>query len=157
MRIVLNPSPIDERMQEIDYNKLWLIFVNEIEAAGLSGGGAPEDLIPVFRARYPHLRAVITLGAAGSLYFDSEKLLPQPALPSDPTDTTCAGDTFEGYFTEALCRGCDEQTALLRGAAAAAIVISRVGAAGMIPTKPRWTGICHRQIPIMIYYRKTMM
>lgn len=135
MKIVLNPSPISEEMKKIDYGKLWLIFVNEVEVAGLTGGGTPEDLINDFRRRFPALSVVVTLGAAGSLYFDGKTLLRQPALPANPVDTTCAGDTFEGYFTAALCGGCNEKTALLRGAAAASIVISRIGAAGMIPTK----------------------
>ena len=31
MRVVLNPSPFDERIAECDLGLVWLMFVNEVE------------------------------------------------------------------------------------------------------------------------------
>ena len=135
MRVALNPSPFDEAMLKIDYNKVWLVFINETELAGLSCGRGAEAFIAEARAAFPDTRWVITLGDQGSMYFDRETLLTQAAFPVNAVDTTCAGDTFEGFFTEALCRGLPPAEALRRASAAAAVTVSRMGAAGMIPCR----------------------
>ena len=135
MHTVLNPSPINDAMCSIDYTKIGLVFINEVELAGLACGRTLDAFIGDMRKKYPETRWVVTLGKEGSLYFDAASLYRQPALPANVLDTTCAGDTFTGYFTAALCEGTDISTALLRGAAASSITISRVGAAGVIPTK----------------------
>ncbi len=135
MRTVLNPSPFTPAMREIDYAKIWLVFVNEEEAAGLAEGRAPGAFVADMRKKYPETCWVVTLGKEGSLYFDASSLYRQAALPANVADTTCAGDTFTGFFTAALCAGADIPSALLRGAAASSITISRVGAAGVIPAK----------------------
>ena len=135
MRVVLNPSPIDEKMRDIDYSRVWLVFINEVELAGLAAGRATDAFIADMRRTYPTCRWVITLGEKGSLYFDRDSSFRQEAVPANAVDTTCAGDTFTGFFTAALCGGADIPTALLHGAAAASVTVSRVGAAGVIPTK----------------------
>ena len=134
MRVVMNPSPFSEAMTGLDYAKIWLVFVNETEAQGLCRGAKPEDLIAEMRLRYPGLRWVVTLGENGSLYFDRDTFCRQSAFPATAIDTTCAGDTFTGYFTAALCRGLSPAEALRRASAASAITVSRMGAAGVIPT-----------------------
>ncbi len=135
MRTVLNPSPFAPEMRQVDYGKIWLVFVNETEAAGLTDGLPEEEWIRQTRLKYPGTRWVVTLGAKGSYYFDRDTLVRQAAVPAAAVDTTCAGDTFTGFFTEALVRGLSPKAALARGAAASAITVSRVGAAGVIPTK----------------------
>jgi ribokinase len=49
-------------------------------------------------------------------------------------DTTAAGDTFTGYYLAALASGADEATALRHASAAAAISVTRHGAADSIPS-----------------------
>ena len=135
MKTVLNPSPISSEMLGIDYSKIWLVFINEVELAGLAEGKSEEAFVADMRARFPHTRWVVTLGAAGSFYFDSSTLVRQAAVPAAAVDTTCAGDTFTGYFTEALVSGRSPAEALRRASAASAIAVSRVGAAGSIPER----------------------
>ena len=50
-------------------------------------------------------------------------------------DTTAAGDTFTGYFIGGLVRGETAKEALDNGAKAAAIAVSRPGAAPSIPNR----------------------
>ena len=76
---------------------------------------------------------VVTLGADGSLYFGPKGECRQAAYPAEAVDTTCAGDTFTGYFTEAFLRTGDPAYALARASAASAVAVSRVGAAETIP------------------------
>ncbi len=135
LRLVLNPSPFEENMRAIDYSRLFLVFINEVEFAGLAAGRDLDAFINDMRASCPDTRWVITLGGEGSLYFDKEVFLRQPAFPVNAVDTTCAGDTFTGFFTAALTRGEELGTCLRQASAASAVTVSRVGAAGVIPTK----------------------
>ena len=50
-------------------------------------------------------------------------------------DTTAAGDTFTGYFIGGLQLGEDPKTALEHAAKAAAIAVSRPGAAPSVPNR----------------------
>ena len=134
MRLVLNPSPFDAAMREIDYGSIWLVFINEVEFAGLAAGRDMDTFMADMRRRYPDTRWVVTFGAQGSLYFDKESCFRQPAFSVNAVDTTCAGDTFTGFFTAALTRGAPIPTCLLQATAASAVTVSRVGAAGVIPT-----------------------
>ena len=134
MAVVLNPSPFDDAMRDVDYAKVSLVFVNETEFAGLAAGRTTEDFIADMRRSCPDTRWVVTLGANGSFYFDKDQYCFQPAFPAHAVDTTCAGDTFTGFFTAALCKGEPVPEALRLGAAASAVTVSRVGAACAIPT-----------------------
>ena len=134
MRLVFNPSPFEDCLRGVDYGKLWLVFLNETELHGLSAGKPLEAFIEEMRLEYPDTRWVITFGAEGSLYFDRDVCVRQAAFPVNAVDTTCAGDTFTGFFTAALVRGESPHAALRLGAAAASVTVSRVGAAGVIPT-----------------------
>jgi ribokinase len=57
-----------------------------------------------------------------------------PAFKVTPTDTTGAGDTFIGTLVGALDKGADLPSAALTASAAAAISVTRPGAADAIPT-----------------------
>ncbi|MBE7050328.1 MAG: hypothetical protein E7394_06095 [Ruminococcaceae bacterium] len=43
MCIILNPSPFNEKLDKIDFNKLTYIILNEIEAKAISGCDIPEE------------------------------------------------------------------------------------------------------------------
>ena len=65
---------------------------------------------------------------------DSPAPISVPARQVPVADTTAAGDTFTGYYLAALSRGRTEREALERATAAAAICVSRRGAAPSVPT-----------------------
>lgn len=148
LRTVLNPSPFATELLELDLDKIWLMFVNETEAAGFAGERELPAFIADTQKNHPSLRCVITLGAAGSIYFDKDTVLRQAAFPADVLDTTCAGDTFTGYFTETLLGTGDPAAALRRASAASSVVISRIGAAGMIPTADEVDAVLEGQTEI---------
>ena len=45
MTVMLNPSPMNEEIQKIDFHKLSYIVLNEVEAKDISGCDEPEDAI----------------------------------------------------------------------------------------------------------------
>ena len=135
MCIILNPSPFNERIGKIDFNKLTYIILNEVEAKAIAGYDIPEENLTCIKNKYKNLKVVLTLGSNGCIYSDSLCKFYQPAFKVNAVDTTAAGDTFTGYFIAGLSRGSDYQTILKMASAASAIAVSRKGAAPSIPDK----------------------
>ncbi len=142
MKVVLNPSPFDGAIQACDFNKVSLIFVNEIEIAQLCNTSSekPEELLDWFESKYPEVQIVLTLGPDGAWYSGKGKRVFQPAIKVETVDTTAAGDTFSGYFLEGWSTGKSIEDSLLRAAKAASIAVSRKGAAPSIPTASELEG-----------------
>lgn len=133
MRIILNPSPFVEELRKIDLKKLFCIILNETEAMQWIGSGKPYDFISFVREQFPQLKVVLTLGERGSIYLDNQNIYRQFAYKLPVVDTTAAGDTFTGYFIGELFKGESIKTMLKNASAAAALAISREGAALSIP------------------------
>ena len=112
-----------------------LLVVNEGEAAALS------DMLGRPAKEFGLAHLVITRGGDGANYFGEAGTLHQPALPVDPVDTTGAGDCFFGFFLAALANGQPVSMALAEASAAAAIQVTRSGAAIAIPTRDEVTAI----------------
>ena len=135
MRIIFNPSPYNQTIQTIDFNKLSYILLNEVEAKEISACSTPEEALAYFHRDFPRLKVVLTLGEKGCVYQDSQQQLEQAAFHVQAVDTTGAGDTFTGYFVAGLASGTQEKTILQTASAASALAVSRKGAAPSIPTK----------------------
>ena len=135
MRIILNPSPFNERIDKIDFNKLTYVILNEIEVKEISGCSVLEEGLMYIRNRYSNLKVMLTLGSKGCIYTDNQCELYQPAFEVKAVDTTAAGDTFTGYFVAELLRGTQYSEILKIASAAAAVAVSRKGAAPSIPDK----------------------
>lgn len=134
MSIALNPSPMTAGLLELPLEKVTFFFVNEVEASQLCGGEADETrCLDLLLERYPNSRVVLTLGARGCIYQDARQRLEQPACPVRAVDTTAAGDTFSGFFLARIAAGESVRDALQIATHAAAIVVSRKGAAPSIP------------------------
>lgn len=134
MRIVLNPSPMNETIAQLDLNQLSYLILNEIEATQITGCADPLTALAYFRSNYPHLAVILTLGKDGSIYQDSQIQLHQPSFEVAAIDTTAAGDTFTGYFVAGLIKGDSIRATLETASRASAIAVSRNGAAPSIPT-----------------------
>tara|TARA_R110002096_G_scaffold2933_2_gene14939 strand:- start:34724 stop:35596 length:873 start_codon:yes stop_codon:yes gene_type:complete len=76
---------------------------------------------------------LVTLGAKGAELMLGDQRYKQNSFPVTPIDTTGAGDTFLGSFISRLDLGDDAKQALQYAAAAAAIQVTRMGAAPAIP------------------------
>jgi ribokinase len=133
MQIILNPSPINEKINEIDFGKLTYIVLNEIEAKEISGSKTAEESLLFFSKNYPDLKIMLTLGEKGSVYSDNENNISQAAFLVDAVDTTGAGDTFTGYFVAGISQNENYGEILKKASAASAISVSIMGAAPSIP------------------------
>lgn len=135
MKIVLNPSPINERIFECDLNKVEYLILNEIEAEDIleSVCNGENELIEKLTKKFPDTKIVLTLGEKGSVYVDKDRKINQGIYKTAVVDTTAAGDTFTGYFIAGIVAGKKEESALKQAAKAASITVSRSGASKSIP------------------------
>lgn len=134
MCIVLNPSPIDEKIATLPLHKVSIFMLNEIEGRAITGRTETDEILDVLSARFPNARVVLTLGGRGSVFMDKSKRIKQKAYRVPVVDTTAAGDTFTGFFVSGLLRGESPEEALDIAARASAIAVSREGAAPSIPS-----------------------
>lgn len=134
MQILLNPSPFGGELRALDYGPVTWLAVNEVEAEQLTGKRRPEEAWAALHAAWPRLKLLLTLGSAGSVCFTPGGACRQPAFPARAVDTTGAGDTFTGFFLAGLAAGLPLAACMRRAAMAAAISVSRPGAAGSIPS-----------------------
>jgi len=135
MRIILNPSPFNEKIDTYPLKYVNMFVVNEIEGEALTGQIQPDAICDSIRRQYPDAAVLLTLGANGSVFYDSKRFIRQSAHPAVVVDTTAAGDTFLGYFLAWLVTGESAEEALRAASIASAIAISRPGAAPSIPGK----------------------
>lgn len=131
--VVLNASPFDASLLEIDLSKVAWLLVNEIEGGCITGETEPEAILAKLRERYPETGVVLTLGKEGSICSRGDTVIRQGIFPVNTVDTTAAGDTFTGYFIAGLDAGLALEEALRRASAASAIAVTRAGAAPSIP------------------------
>lgn len=136
LTVCFNPSPIPT--ESLPYNLVDIFLVNETEAAALAdlpAGSEAETILDNLGWAYPRSTIVLTLGEKGALCRSDGGNNVQKAFPVAAVDTTAAGDTFTGYFLAGLCQGKDLTLCLKEAAAAAALAVSRPGAAPSIPSR----------------------
>lgn len=140
MKIVLNPSPMNDKILGLDLAKISIFMLNEIEAGQILHAEAAADqkmgitAAQALRARYPQASVVLTMGSNGSVYVDQTQTIMQKVYKVDAVDTTAAGDTFTGYFIAGMIAGLTIQEAMDQASRASAIAVSRPGASPSIPT-----------------------
>ena len=134
MKIVLNPSPITDRIKEFDYEKIDLILVNEHEAASISRKKTNDEKIAYFKNTYPNLKVVMTLGSKGSIFIAKDEKIKQDSFKVKALDTTGAGDTFTGYFVSYFYQGKDVKEAMEIASKASALSVTKKGASISIPS-----------------------
>ena len=136
MVLVFNPSPMDDKISSYPLEYVDYFLLNEIEAGDICGEqGSGEELLQKLSDKFPESKIVLTLGGDGSLYRDGQLILTQGIYKVPVADTTAAGDTFTGFLIGGLVQGLDAGEALDLAAKAAAIAVSRPGAAPSIPSR----------------------
>ena len=135
LTIALNPSPMDESIHRLPLDKVGIFLVNEIEGEGLTGKKDPAAILDEMTRRFPGARIFLTLGERGVLYGRDDERMSRQALKVTPVDTTAAGDTFTGFLLAALAEGRPVEEAMDRAVRAAALAVTRPGAADSIPTE----------------------
>lgn len=126
MRIFFNPSPLDEAISDLPLELIDTLLVNKNESSALKKCAANK---------IASCNVLTTFGAEGAEYRSrSGEVIQIPAVKvANAVDTTGAGDTFTGYFIASMVQGKTLEDALKIAAAAAAIAVSRHGAAESIP------------------------
>jgi ribokinase len=137
IKVVFNPAPMDKTICDIDLSSVFLLVVNEVEAAELAGQAESENyeqLLALLKQRYPKTNILLTLGSRGSVYSSEDGASNfEPAKKVVAVDTTAAGDTFIGYFLARIAEGAPVAEAMRLATCASAICVSLVGAAPSIP------------------------
>jgi ribokinase len=131
--IYLNPSPMNGNIHRLPLDTVDCFVLNEVEAADISGCGDIKEILEKLRDLFPSAAVVLTLGEKGSVCMENGRIHKQPAYSVPVVDTTAAGDTFTGYYIASAAGGADCSEALRRASAAAAISVSRKGAAPSVP------------------------
>jgi sugar/nucleoside kinase (ribokinase family) len=120
--VELNLAAISELIGKVD-----LLFANEAEALLLSGQRDLDSAVAVLAARCPEV--AITLGERGCVAVTKSEKVHLPAAPVDRVvDTTGAGDSFAAGYLFGVVNGFGPEKSARIGAAAAAEVISHMGA-----------------------------
>jgi len=135
MRIVFNPAPMDAQVLLYPLETVSCLLLNEIEGAQLAGTEKPQAILEALRRRFSEMTVILTLGPEGVLASEGGPAVHVPALQVKVVDTTAAGDTFTGYYLAERLRGAAFADALRTACAAAAICVTRAGAADSIPTR----------------------
>ena len=133
MIIVVNPSPMNEKILACDLKKVSMFLMNEDEGMAITGKQEPAEILAAMTEMYPEAQTVLTLGSKGSVYQGKGRTIEQKAFRVKAVDTTAAGDTFTGYLLAAMARGEDMAKCLEEGSKASAIAVTREGATTSIP------------------------
>jgi len=135
LTVVFNPAPISAAVRTYPLEQVDYLIVNETEARALSPGeGDWRDVAWRLAKTFPRACVVVTAGAAGACAMSEGRMIPVPACRVEALDTTGAGDVFVGYFVAGMARGLGLEEALVLAGRAAALSVTRMGAAASIPT-----------------------
>lgn len=127
LRVAYAAAPFDVSRVQAVLPDLDLLILNAVEARQLQNGTgqAPGDL--------PVRDVIVTRGADGADWYGPQGCVHIDAHPVEVVDTTGAGDTFTGYVLAALDRGMPMEQAISLAMRAAALMVTRLGTADVIP------------------------
>ena len=131
-RVMLNAAPLRWPVASV-LPFCAVAVVNQGEAESVAGLPDPGDAALWLRAQGCGA-AVVTLGAEGCVWADTNGLGRLPAAAVRPVDTTGAGDTFCGVLAARLASSRALPDALTAAQRAAALAVTRFGAYAALPT-----------------------
>jgi sulfofructose kinase len=132
MTVTSDLDRVTERTPELIASVSIPIFAEHVPPT-LTGERDPERALRKLRKQHPGLLCV-TLGTAGSMALDGDRLIQVPAFSVHAMDTTGAGDVFRAGFVYGLLAGWATLDVLRFANAAAAVSCTRLGAMGSAPT-----------------------
>lgn len=135
-KVVLNPAPYQplpaQLLSLVDY-----CIPNEHEAAAMTGIAVADEACAVKAVNTMQesgiKHPIMTWGGNGCVYHHDGNAVHHPAARTDVIDTTSAGDCFIGALVTRLSEGEALPEAIAFATKAAAIAVSRKGAAKSIP------------------------
>lgn len=102
-----------------------LFFPNEVELAGITGQTDVAEALR--RLDNGRTRTIAKLGARGCMTLEEGRPLAVPVFPTDPLDTTGAGDSFDAGFLHAWLAGLPLRDCLLWAAACGSLSTRGLG------------------------------
>lgn len=141
--VILNPAPVLPAPPGL-IPAADILVVNEVEAEMLAGPGEPLAQAAALQALGPPL-VVVTLGPGGLVARNRAEALAVPAFAVMAHDTVGAGDAFCGALGAAVVEGMPFAEALRFASAAAALSVTRAGAAPSYPTRTEVEGLLAAQ------------
>ena len=131
-KVILDPAPAmklsAELLKNIDY-----ITPNEVEISLISEGENLIEQIKWLESQGP--KVLVKAGSNGAYILKAGKMKKFDAFKVKAVDTTGAGDCFNAAFAVSLSRGADIEEACRFAMAAAAISVTRKGAATSFPSQ----------------------
>ncbi len=110
-----------------------LIVGNDVEFDVLAGGSEGQKLAQHMAQQGQ--TAIYKMGEKGAVTYQGEQMFETPIFEVAALKPTGAGDSFVGALVMSLAIGLGLEEAVRQGAAAAAIVVSRVGCAPAMPSR----------------------
>jgi len=134
MTICFNPGPMDDSVINYPLEVVDWLILNESEGTKLTNETTPELVLKELRKRCPRAQIILTMGSAGACCLTlDEKRIYVSAKKVQVVDTTGAGDTFIGFLLASCLKGAPLISALELACEAAALSVTRLGAADSIP------------------------
>lgn len=133
MTIVLNPSPMNEIIDECDLGKVSVFVLNETEGQQLTGQTTPTTIVAAMEASFANAKIILTLGKGGCIFHHGDEELYQAAFDVKTVDTTAAGDTFTGFLIAGILKKQPMRDVLVNASKAAALAVQKQGASQSIP------------------------
>lgn len=129
LRVIYAAAPFDVTAVKAVLPFADMLVMNEIEAQQL------VEALGVHLKDLDVADIIVTLGARGCRWYQNSagSETDFAAIKVDPVDTTGAGDTFTGYVIAGLDRGMPMAQSIALAAQAAALMVTRLGTADVIP------------------------
>jgi len=135
LNIAFNPAPMTPAVVQLPLQQCSLLFVNQVEAAQLTGYDDESQIVKALAEHYPQTTVVLTLGSKGAMLINGSSTITVDAPTVNVVDTTGAGDTFVGYYLASVIAGHSAQDALRTACIAGALAVTVAGATPSIPDK----------------------
>ncbi|MFC7395453.1 ribokinase [Scopulibacillus cellulosilyticus] len=125
VKVILNPAPFQKLPEEL-INDADVITPNEHEY---------EELMKNYSADPDTLKEklVITKGGDGTVFYDKGKEIHVPGYQVDVTDTTGAGDSFNGALAVQMAKGASLEESIRYANAVGALSVTKFGAQSGMP------------------------
>lgn len=132
--VILNPAPYHPEVKSV-LHLVDILTPNETEAQDMTGIEVHDINSAQLAAKAIHSLGVkivvMTLGSKGALLFDGENFRHFPPYKAVVTDTSGAGDSFNGALAACIANGHPLEYAIKFATAYASLAVERKGASNM--------------------------
>ena len=132
-KIIFNLAPASHSMAYYPLEYVDVFVLNYQQGVILTQQETPDGILAALQRRYPQAAFVLTMGQKAVKFVDNHQRLTVPAERVPAIDTNAGGDTFIGYFLARWHLGDTIEHSLQLACRAAALCITRKGAAASIP------------------------